>query len=269
MAQLNSQGIIAKKQYLAAMGVQQWFARLVLPNAKPSPTYLYHNDESIETDTKVAIDSVTSQSVTQEIPRDAAVNSAERPRILETLKLKEDPQSDQAPKIVDAPELPTIANVDEPSVVVPEHFHLNVYSVDDVVVVCECSDASLVALEQSLLGAILNAYFGRQYQPALAGSFIWPVFSVMPPCKGDSPQSVTSALEQFFDHSLSGDSSTLFVFSANYPRDTLTALASRGRTVAQVVTSVNTLSLCLNDPSNKRALWHDLVRQRAELSGTA
>ena len=265
MAQLNSQSITAKQAYLAAMGVKPWFARFVLPNAKPSPSYVIDEEDVFEGSPAQMSEAQAIQTRSQEVPEDSVDRSVERPRIREGLKLADSNENEQVAPTVQSVSPSLKDSAGELTERVPQQFHLNVYSIDGVLVVCECTDSSSISSEQSLIGGVLNAYFGRQYQPVLIGSFVWPVFSVMPPIQEGSEASVASTLEKFFDNSISDTFQHLFIFSAAYPIDALTKLASRAHSIEQVVTSTNTPSQCLNEPQLKRALWHDLVRQRAAI----
>ena len=258
-----------KSERLKAMGVQPWYARLVLKGAGSSPSFEFEQDQSLA-EALPASSGDSLPGVTASLDKKAlsdGISAASSLIPKPSAELTDEPVNPSAANMRPQLAKPVASDalsegVEEvEQIALPSEQSLMLFSSDLFTVVCgKCSSEQASSLG-SLASAIGSAFYRQTSQLATSGSFVWPVFD------SRSLESKNLGLHQkSFSRFLKKQKVARFRFVMLLGldievNDFLTLLGPEAAQ-CEVVSSSVSPSDCLRDPAKKAVLWEELLDAR-------
>ncbi len=246
-----------KCERLKAMGVQPWYARLVLKGAGRSPSF---NLDVAQLDEESAPDAPLAAISTSKAERPPSLAPISKPSVelsAESAQVSEasiEGRSSGAPSCAVSSE--TTIQVDLPSAQ-----SLMIFNSDLITVVCgKCSPEQVSSLI-GLTSAISSAFYRRNIQLVEAGSFNWPVFDSRS-LKSRNTDLHQKSLARFLRKQSVARSSFVLLLGVEMSADAFFGLVAADDVSCKVVSSSVSPSDCLRDPAQKAFLWKELLDAR-------
>lgn len=247
-----------RAEYLSSMGVQPWYARVILGGAAPSPDYQRLGLGEVpvvqaspfvgDVPTKpVASDVVLAESVAK--PANGAGS-----RLDASLMAHESPSLSSQ---VDAEIEKAQASVTlDGEAALPLACSLAVLKSEHVVVLLSGYEAGSAREQVELAEAVLKAIEPQSTKVSFSASFVWPVFSGE--LSGtNSAELMRPALCRFFESAGVGCARKVICFGHELSKDVVLECGGLASDVVLLATSTS-LADCLQNPLAKSRVWLDL-----------
>lgn len=248
-----------KSERLKAMGVQPWYARLVLKGAGRSPSFDFDVAQLpiLEESAPDAPLAAVSKSKAELLPSLAPISKPSAELSAESARVSEvsiESPSSGAPSCAVGSK--TTIQVDLPS-----EQSIMIFNSDLITVVCgKCSPEQVSSLI-GLTSAISSAFYRRNIQLVEAGSFNWPVFDSRS-LKSRNTDLHQKSLTRFLRKKSVARSSFVMLLGVEMSADAFLGLVAADEASCQVVSSSVSPSDCLRDPAQKAFLWKELLDAR-------
>ena len=253
-----------KAERLKAMGVQPWYARLVLQGAGRSPSFEFEEGQ-------LSAEEAGFPSEVTEVSEVGGIRS--EAESLASLEPPLRPSADLSVESADVSEvsiesrtssgmhLGAINSETAAQVDLPAEQSLMLFQLDLITVICgNCSSEQASSLS-NLTSAICSAFYRRNIQLAESGSFVWPVFDALSLRSRNTNLHKTS-ISRFLQKLNVAGSSVVMLLGVDISTDAFMGLLDSEDASCVVVSSSVSPSDCLRDPAQKALLWKELLEAR-------
>jgi len=243
----------AKHQRLKAMGVQPWYARLVLRGAGSSPSFVLKGEERKPT---VAPGAEQSSSSTLDARFDQVAPHFLKIRASEPVPPKR-PSSELAPSTLNNAETAPV-EVSVPSIDLPQEQSIVAFGNAERLILCGKVTSDSFAQLSSLVSAIGSAFYLQNIRLTELASFTWPVFDSTA-LQSKSGEAQQRAFARFLRQLNKQSWSSVLLLGADLDSTQFTEVMGLDQRRCSVVNASVSPADCLRDPGQKAVLWRELL----------
>lgn len=255
-------------EYLARMGVQPWYSRVILEGAAPSPNY----HELVSVEANVVAEFGSSDIYDDGTASNEQVEPAsqeERPQLENTAEPNKIKSSRlDSSLLADISEAPSV-DLENPAnhsrvsskkanerVSLPPSCSLAILKHGHDVVLLGGYQPESATDQLVLASAVLGAIEYEKIDLTFCASFVWPVFDGEISQVGDDGV-MRTALSRFFEHERVALAERVICIGSELSRDAVVACAGLSKDIAWLSSPV-TLGECLQNAQAKSKVWSDL-----------